>query len=252
MNHVRNQRHSLWLAALLLGAGCASSQVEKPLPHAKIKADTIQEAPEVVVSIDCRLPLSGELTVNEILSRPAGIDLDGDGISNTHDEAVELIYQGEATAHLDGTELWLGGQFRGIVTTQACVQPGDLLVLTGPNTLPLAKAEGVVQIGLDHALQLTDGGGLLLFRSAKGALLGSQVVPPASATTPTSLAHEQDDERDGPMKPHVIIGETRGAAHSIGRCLDGALPCHCVALQSPRCDREEPTPQADSPTPVTG
>ena len=41
-------------------------------------------------SPDCRAARAGEVLLNEYLVRPGGVDIDGDGKSNSHDEVIEL------------------------------------------------------------------------------------------------------------------------------------------------------------------
>jgi hypothetical protein len=74
-----------WLLAVA-ASGC-SLLAEPPQAHPGRSA-----GPDGVTDLfwPCRPVLSGELIVNELLIRPGGVDLDGDGQSTGRDEALEL------------------------------------------------------------------------------------------------------------------------------------------------------------------
>lgn len=194
----------------------------------------------------CRPALTGEPVINEVLARPGGFDLDGDGVSNGHDEAIELIHDGDYDAHYQGVQLWQAGKWRGTIQTAECVPPGQMLVLTGPGTRPLSPDPGVTHLRLDHALSLSDGGGPLVLRGLAGTVLAEVAVPPALESTPTSLARMRDGDRQSSLEWHCMLPETDDQPASIGKCLDGQRPCHCIDAQAPLCDREQPVqPEAE-------
>lgn len=200
---------------------------------------------------DCRPALTGEPIFTEVLARPGGIDIDGDGKSTGRDEAIELLHDGDAAAYYQGVQLWIGGALRGTIVTADCLQPGDLMVLSGTTTAALSMANGAAQLRLDRPLQLPDGGGLLELRGLAATVLASVDLPQAATGTGTSLARDQDGDRLAPWRWHREIAAAAGATASIGRCLDGQPPCKCVAAQRAQCERERPQRSARDDDPAS-
>lgn len=185
----------------------------------------------------CLPVLSGELIINEIMARPAGLDLDGDGRSNSRDEALELILDTEADSHLGGATLWIDGQLRGGIHEAPCLSPGMLIVLTGPSTGHLDLPPGAIQLALDHGLGLGDGGGVIELRGAAGNVLAQASYPAEEGGPPSSRTRAQDAMRDAPLVAHRVLPAAAGAPWSIGRCATGLAPCTCISAQSVLCDR---------------
>jgi hypothetical protein len=224
----------LCLVSLL---GCLSAPAVPPRPAPSQDAQGQDLAPEPP---PCRPVVTGEPVFNEVLVRPGGFDFDGDGESNGHDEAIELIHDADYDAHYQGVQLWQAGKLRGTIQAAECVPPGQMIVLTGPGTRPLLPDPGVTHLRLDHALSLADSGGKLLLRGLAGTVLAEVALPPALEATPTSLARVRDGDRLAPLDWHCRVPEADDQPASIGRCLDGQPPCHCIEAQAPLCDREQP------------
>ena len=184
----------------------------------------------------CRPALSGEVILNEVMVRPGGLDLDGDGKSNGRDEALELVLDSDADADLSGATLWVDGLLRGTVLQAPCLSSGMLVVLTGAETAPLALPAGAVQIALDHSLGLADGGGSIELRGRLGTVLGALEYPAEAGGPPSSRTRAVDGQRDAPLVPHRSLPAADGAPWSIGRCATGLAPCTCIAAQKALCD----------------
>jgi len=184
----------------------------------------------------CRPVLSGEIIINEIMARPGGLDLDGDGKSSGRDEALELVLDSDADADLTGVTLWIDGHLRATVKEAPCLPSGMLIVLTGVDAGTLALPAGTLQIRLDHGLGLGDGGGNIELRGRLGTLLGSTAYSAEPAGLPSSRTRAVDGQRDAPLVAHRTLPAALGAPWSIGRCATGLPPCACIQAQKALCD----------------
>jgi len=215
-------------AVCAVSLGCVPSLDLPPRPSTASAAAGLR-AP------GCRPVVTGEPVVNELLVRPAGLDLDGDGKSSGRDEALELYLDASEPAHFRDVELWVDGQLRGRVVGEACVPPGSLVVLTGSTTGDVAVPPGTVSLHLDHPLKLQDGGGSLELRGLAGTVLCAGTWPDEPDAPPSSWARSEDGDRDAPFARHDTLAKTKGSAASIGRCLSGGPPCACLAGQGMTC-----------------
>ena len=206
------------------------------LPDAPHRAPTADASGDSSAG-QCLPVLSGELIINEIMARPAGLDLDGDGRSNSRDEALELVLDSEADSHLGGATLWIDGQLRGRILPAPCLSPGIVIVLTGPSTAHLDLPAGAVQLALDHSLGLGDGGGSIELRGTAGNVLGQASYPAEEGGPPSSRTRTLDGQRNAPLVAHRGLPAAAGAPWSIGRCATGLEPCTCISALSVLCDR---------------
>lgn len=171
----------------------------------------------------CPPVLSGELVINEVLARPAGQDLDGDGQFNQRDEALEVRLVAQGPRHLQGVALQVAGQLRGQLADATCHPAGTLLVLVGSTTAALALPAGPVQVNLSGQLALRDEGAMVTLVGRGGGILDQVSYPPGPAGR--SLVRTPEGSRWAPLKTHPETGSGNG--HSIGLCSDGTPADSC-------------------------
>ena len=181
----------------------------------------VEEAP-------CRPAASGELLINEVVTRPAGRDLDGDGKSSGRDEAIELVSLATEQVHVSGTELSYKGESRGKIMSSGCVAPFGAVVVVGATTGHVKTHGGAIVGRLNKTLRLTDSGGTLALRTAAGNLLDSVEVPAAKDETTGAVTRRVDGHRGAPLVPHGWLTNANGATWSPGTCADGGLFPDCV------------------------
>ncbi len=160
---------------------------------------------------NCLPARTGEVVFNEVLAKPAGVDLDGDGLSISRDEAIELIYAGSQPGHLQGATLWLGDKQRGLISDGACLQPGQLVVLTGSKTGPVVVQPQARHIWLGHPLELRDSGATLRLQGVLGTDLGELTYPQAMPSQ--SWVRQTDGDAAAALVGHPPYS---GGQHSIG------------------------------------
>ena len=200
------------LAAVSVVAAVAMScSVLSQSPDYSKQSDGARQADGALKPPACLPARTGELVVNEILAKPGGVDLDGDGKSTGRDEALELIYVGDVPGHLQGAHLLANATDKGAIADPHCLQPGDLLVLTGSTALQLALPAGVHQLRLAGALELKDGGADLAIAGVLGTVLGDAVYP--AAVGGQSYVRVVDGDRTAPWIEHPLVG---GVRHSLG------------------------------------
>lgn len=193
-------------------AGC-SLLADAPVPRAALAdgrtagADASADAPP-----PCLPARTGEVVINEILARPGGVDLDGDGVANHRDEAVELVYRGDAPGHLQGAHLWVAGQDRGPIGDARCLLPGQRAVLTGSTAANLALPADVVQVRAGKPLDLRDSGAELELRGMLETPLGQASYGPAVAGQ--SVVRAVDGDAGAELVAHAVVA---GVGHSLGR-----------------------------------
>ncbi len=180
----------------------------------------------------CRPMLTGELVLNEVLAAPGDQDLDGDGVVNGRDEAIEARYTGDEPAHLAGAQLWVAGALRGPVLGNDCVAPGDLLVFTGHRAATLTMALGAQQIRVQGALELRDEGAELEVRGALATPLGR--VSYGKVAAGVSQMRVIEGDRWSPLQPHELL--PTGQRQSIGHCRDGGAPSACWPIPLPNME----------------
>ncbi len=226
----------IWMLSLALAAvslsGCG---VEPPLrwgvgagQPGPADADPAQLAP-TPGQPGCLPVLGGELVINEVLARPAGLDIDGDGLSNQRDEALELRLIADGPRHLDGVALRVAGQQRGYLGGAACHPPGTLLVVLGSTAGGWPPQPGTAQLHLSAQLALRDEGAVLALLGRGGGLLDQVTYPAAPAGR--SLVRTPEGNRWAPLLPHP--NTATGAGHSLGLCSDGSAALGCWGGPSP-------------------
>lgn len=222
---------------LLLGSGLHGCLNVATPPRPRVVTTKDVAVHDLAQPPPCRPVLTGEAIINEVMVRPGGFDMDGDLLSNGHDEAIELIHDSEYDAHYGGVQVWQTGKLRGTIRSRECLPPGQMLVVTGPATRELTLPAGATQLRLDHAMSLADGAGLLVLRGLAGTVVGELALPVALDATATSLARTVDGDRAAPLGWHCMLPQTDEQPASIGRCLDGQPPCACIEALKPLCER---------------
>jgi len=169
------------------------------------------------------------VVINEVVLRPAGRDLDGDGESNGHDELVELIANTIEPIHLAGTELRWSGKRRGRIQHSPCLLPGQAAVLVGSATGSFTLPEGAIPLRLDRTLRLTDSGGRLSLHDSDGAELGGVDLAAAGNATAGCVTRQVDGQWWLPMVAHASLEQADGAIWSPGLCADGGRFPGCLS-----------------------
>lgn len=191
----------------------------------------------------CRPAATGEVLINEVVTKPAGKDLDGDGKSNGRDELIEFVSLANELVHLQGAQLVYGGKVRGLISKSPCMAPYTATLLVGSTTGAIQLPKAVQQARLDKTLRLTDSGGVLALVGVAGLPLDQVAVPLASNATEGTIARQTDGARDAPMLAHATLLHANGAQWSPGTCSDGESFPECViegvvdresALRDPR------------------
>lgn len=176
----------------------------------------------------CRPMYSGEGVINEVVIRPAGRDLDGDGISSGRDELLELVNLAAEPVHLRGAELWWGDARRGTIADSPCLPPGHAALIVGSTTGPFSAPTGSWVVPLDKTLRLSDGGGTLRLLGLAGGVLDAVSLLPATDARRGCVARRADGQRGAPLVPHQDLVQAGGATMSPGRCSDGRRFPGCV------------------------
>lgn len=177
----------------------------------------------------CLPALSGELVINEVLARPAGLDIDGDGQSNLRDEAIEIRLLAAQPRHLDGVALAVAGQPRGAIADPRCHGPGTLFLLVGATAATPALQGGAEVLHLSGQLALRDDGAVLSLTGRAESVIDQLSYPAAPAGRSQVRAHDSD-----PWAPLEAHPDTPGGApHSLGQCPDGAAAPSCWPSAEP-------------------
>ena len=167
--------------------------------------------------------------INEVVSRPAGRDLDNDGKSSGRDEAIELVSLANEQVHLKGATLVYRGAARGVIQKSECLKPYHAAVLVGGTTGSVPLPDGAQLARLDKTLRLTDAGGKLAVVGIAGQPLDQVAVPMAVDATAGVVTRAEDGSRSAPMVPHAELAHADGASWSIGRCANGEPFPQCVS-----------------------
>ena len=231
MRKVQLFKQFLWMVALLALCACGLEPPPRRLARAQAGPEAIigdRGGPPVINALragpDACLPvLSGELVINEVLAKPAGLDIDGDGLSNLRDEAIEVLLLADQPRRLDGVTLHVAGQPRGQLSDPRCHPPGTLFVVLGATAALPPLPGGAVGLQLSGQLALRDEGAQLSLLGWAGSPLDLLAYPPAPAGR--SLVRSQDGDLWAPLQPHPDTAA--GDPHSLGRCRDGAPATSC-------------------------
>ena len=176
----------------------------------------------------CREAWTGEIVINEVVHRPAGRDVDGDGKSNSRDELLEVLSVADEPVHLRGAELHFAGSNRGAIAASDCLPPLTVAIIVGSTTGLFVLPEGAQRLALDHTLRLTDGGGELTLVGVSGTNLGSVLLPPADDASGGCVCRQVEGERGSAMVPHAQLERARGAGWSPGLCAGGGRFPACL------------------------
>ncbi len=218
------------LASASQGVGCApvwpsSQDLSETAGGQDVASPGAADSPGAVPP-PCRPAGTGELVINEVVSRPGGLDLDHDGASNGHDELVELVSRADEPVHLIGASLWWKGERRGGFLFSPCIQPRTAAVVSTTGAGNLKLPAGALEVQLDRTLRLSDGGGSLEIRGIKGTPLDAVDVPAAvTPNAPAVWSRARDGDWHTSLRSHnEVVGATRPA--SLGRCANAArFPC---------------------------
>ncbi len=229
-------RHTLLPCLTVLASACFSlppsaltGQEDTAQSLQDVLATTADGADPTAVPETCLPVLTGELIVNEVLVRPGGLDVDGDGVSNGRDEAIELVLDASApAAHLEGVTLEVDGVLRGSVHLAECVPTGTLVVLVGSTTQALDLPPGTLAVRLDKVLKLPDEGGTLALRGVTGSVLAQVTWPAEKDGLGSSRTRTRDGDRNAGFARHADLPLAKGQRASIGWCLSGKTPCDCL------------------------
>lgn len=177
----------------------------------------------------CREAWTGEIVINEVVLKPAGRDIDGDGQSSTRDELLEVVSIADEPVHLAGVELrWVGAR-RGALSSSTCIKPGTAAIIVGSTTGGFKPPKGAVRLSLDRTLRLTDGGGELALIGIAGTALGSVELAAATGAANGCVTRRIDGERWSPMVAHGELERADGAVWSPGLCAGGGRFPACLA-----------------------
>ncbi|MSQ82195.1 MAG: hypothetical protein EXR77_04650 [Myxococcales bacterium] len=210
---MRFRQQARWLSIIslvVLATGACSVLADGP-SFEDWRADGRALQAETTPKPNCLPVRTGEIVINEVLAKPAGIDLDGDGLSNNRDEALELLFVGTFAGHLDGTRLVLDGKNRGSITDITCLHPNQLVVVTGSTAQALVLPAGSRHVRLTKPLNLRDDGGHLQLIGALGTVLGQAHYP--AAQPGQSQVRQPDGDAFGGFVSHLHTG---GGSHSLG------------------------------------
>ncbi len=221
--------------AVGLGAGCADLSTSKLSPCSDaLMVPLSDELLDKLGSLEtqtpqCRPAATGEVLINEIVVRPAGRDLDGDGKSTARDEMVELVSLANEEVHLQGVRLVYGGQLRGEVVAAKCMKPYTAALLVGLTTGSFKVPQGAQVARLNKTLRLTDNGAALAIVGVGGQPLDQVAVPLAADATEGAIARSEDGARHAAFVPHALLPHAAGATWSPGTCCDGEPFPGCVS-----------------------
>lgn len=210
------------LAVVLFALG-SCSLLSDPLPMRQ--ARTRDAGGDLGLFAGCRPILSGELLVNELLVRPGGVDLDGDGQSTSRDEAIELRIDAPEPVHLRGVSLQVGGQQRGVWPLDDCLQPGALLVVVGHTTGAVPLPEGASLVSWPQTLKLPDGPTTLRWLGSQGATLAEASWADQGSGPGASMVRQVDGVWWTSLVRHDSVMPER--QHSLGTCADGSPAAAC-------------------------
>lgn len=213
----------LWSSLLLVQALASCSLLTDPLP--RHVGRSLDSAGDLGLFAGCRPILSGELLVNELLVRPGGVDLDGDGQSTSRDEAVELRVDAPEPVHLRGVSMQVGDQHRGTWPLDDCLQPGAMLVVVGHTTGAVALPEGASLVSWPQTLKLPDGPATLRWVGSQGAVLAEASWPDQGSGPGASMVRQRDGVWWTTLVRHDSVMPER--RHSLGACASGEPPGAC-------------------------
>jgi hypothetical protein len=225
------------MIGVLALVGCGLEAPPRRTLHPDNAVQAITSDPKAAAAINggagdlppCLPVLSGELVINELLARPAGLDIDGDGQSNLRDEAIEIRLLAAEPRHLDGVALAVGGQPRGAIADPRCHAPGTLFLLVGATAASPALQSGAEVVHLSGQLSLRDDGAQLRLTGRAESVIDQLSYPAAPAGRSQVRAHDSD-----PWAPLEAHPDTPGGApHSLGQCPDGAAAPSCWPSAEP-------------------
>lgn len=211
---------TLFLTPIAL-ASCSLLGDPLPMRHSR----TPDTGGDLGLFVGCRPILSGELLVNELLVRPGGVDLDGDGQSTSRDEAIELRIDAPEPVHLRGVSLQIGDQQRGAWPLDDCVQPGALLVVVGHTTGAVPLPEGASRVNWPQTLKLPDGPTTLRWLGSQGATLAEASWADQGSGPGASMVRQVDGVWWASLVRHDSVMPER--RHSLGACADGSPAAAC-------------------------
>lgn len=232
--NVRSARVLGLLAASSLLVGCGEPP---PLPPSPCDSSlTVPLSDELLrrlgdagnKALPCRPAAAGEVLINEVVIRPAGRDLDGDGKSSGRDELIEVVSLTNEAVHLRGAMVVYGGAPRGEVIKTRCLAPYHSALIVGSTTGAIADAQGMSIARLNKTLRLTDNGGALALVGVAGDALDHVAVPMASDATEGAVTRQMDGRRGAELTPHALLPHANGAQWSPGRCSDGEPFPMCI------------------------
>ncbi len=220
-------------------------ELEREAPPTVGRADSprCDKAPAAAVPAppsNCPSGAPGELTLNELLIDPGGVDVNGDGVASAwDDEFVELVVRADGPRSFGGVQLLVDGNER-LTLDDRCLPGGSALVVFGGGAMPAAppsategsSAPVVTYVTARSRLGLSNAGGAIVVVGPDGSFWDEASWEGVEARR--SLTRQP--ELDGAFVEHP--GPPDGLSASPGTCADLA--------PFPSCDA--PTPMASAAT----
>jgi hypothetical protein len=226
---------------------CDGPAIADPGPDAaaevtpEISADTAQDAvdaeigPDAEVGPDATLDTTpvcgvkagvGLLVLNEILSDPGGVDVNGDGaVSATQDEFIELVNLTGDDLDLTGVSVLAGPPGSPVASHtfgSLCLGAFQGVVLFSGGAPTLTKPMAVIMTS-GKALGLNNGGETVVLRAADGTDIDSYAYTALSGQSWVRIP-----DGSGAFGEHGSAPDSGGALMSPGTCADGSTFPFCL------------------------
>ncbi|HAN32417.1 MAG TPA: hypothetical protein DCQ06_12550 [Myxococcales bacterium] len=229
----------LWLTTAVI-AMCAGCQIEA-IPSWRLVGSQVQQdglsGSDASATPPCRAALTGEMVINEVMVRPSEVDVDGDGISDSKDEYIELVSRATEPIHLRGAELWFNGLRRGEITSSGCVDPRHAFVLFGSMSAARSEAFTSKVVYLDRTLRLADRSATIEIRSVSGSAIDEvDVAAPVTSSGIVNWNRTRAGDWYAPFQAHDNLSSR---PWSVGRCVDGGMFPSCLRWIDAMTARQE-------------
>jgi hypothetical protein len=168
----------------------------------------------------------GQLVLNEILSDPGGVDVNGDGVASaTQDEFIELVNLSGVALDLTGVAILAGPPGSPALSHTfgaLCLPPYEGVVVFSGGSPTLTKPMAVV-LTSNKALGLNNGGETVVLRAADGSDLDTYAF-----TTSAGQSWVRIPDGTGPFGKHKTAPDSADAPFSPGACNDGSSFPFCL------------------------
>jgi hypothetical protein len=164
--------------------------------------------------------------LNEILSDPGGVDVNGDGVASaTQDEFIELVNLSGVALDLTGVAILAGPPGSPALSHTfgaLCLPPYEGVVVFSGGSPTLTKPMAVV-LTSNKALGLNNGGETVVLRAADGSDLDTYAF-----TTSAGQSWVRIPDGTGPFGKHKTAPDSADAPFSPGACNDGSSFPFCL------------------------